>query len=187
MRMGIFFTTIYYSLRIKQTEFAVFHGWCFLTEINFYFVKKNFLYIYLLWNLSIFLHLYIQLFFLMRSISSKNGHDPRSLLNTFLLFLYCFECHATWFELATLPARTILYIVKTSAGHMDLHVLQRTSVRPSRVMQKENFETLNFMLRFSKGETIKKIVCTSFVLIVLYKKIKAKDVPIALTNWRLCI
>lgn len=63
---------------------------------------------------------------------------------------------------------------------MDLHVLQRTSVRPSRVMQKENFET--FMLRFSKGETIKKIVCTSFVLIVLYKKIKAKDVPIALTN-----
>lgn len=65
---------------------------------------------------------------------------------------------------------------------MDLHVLQRTSVRPSRVMQKEKFETLNFMLRFSKGETIKKIVCTSFVLIVLYKKIKAKDVPIALTN-----
>lgn len=137
--------------------------------------------------MSIFLHLYIQLLFLMRSISSKNGHDPRSLLNTFLLFLYCFECHATWFELATLPARTTLYIVKTSAGHMDLHVLQRTSVRPSRVMQKENFETLNFMLRFSKGETIKKIVCSSFVLIVLYKKIKAKDVPIALTNWRLCI
>lgn len=68
---------------------------------------------------------------------------------------------------------------------MDLHLIQRTSVAPSRVMQKDNFETLNFMLRFSKGETIKKIVCSSFVLIVLYKKIKAKNVSIALTNWRL--
>lgn len=66
---------------------------------------------------------------------------------------------------------------------MDLNVLQRTSVAPfSCNAEGKKIETLNFMLRYSKGETIKKIVCSSFVLIVLYKKIKAKDVPIALTN-----
>lgn len=57
-------------------------------------------------------------------------------------------------------------------------------LRPSRVMQKKNFATLNFMQRFSKGETIKIHVfflCIYFPQLENLKK-KKKDVPIALTN-----